>query len=147
MEDLIKLVSKRVGITPAQAKKAVQVVWEFLQEKLPAPIATIVGKFLGEGGTVSQADDLLQSLGQFLSALGGAKPAKAKRPARKRARKQKPKGRPTARPAAKPRPRPATTPTAKPKRRAKPKPRPKAARRREPAKQPSPGARKKTGTG
>jgi hypothetical protein len=49
MEELIKLVSKKVGIPEAQAKAAVDTVIGFLKEKLPAPIAGQIDAVLGGG--------------------------------------------------------------------------------------------------
>jgi uncharacterized protein (DUF2267 family) len=39
MDELIKLVSSRVGISETQAEEAVEMVLGFLKEKLPAPVA------------------------------------------------------------------------------------------------------------
>ncbi len=39
MDELIKLVSQKVGISTEQAKKAVDTVLGFLKGKLPGPIA------------------------------------------------------------------------------------------------------------
>ncbi len=58
MDELIKLVAQKVGITEEQAKQAVAQVLAFLKEKLPAPVA-------------SQIDGVLTGKGPDLSALGG----------------------------------------------------------------------------
>jgi hypothetical protein len=39
MDELIKLVTQKTGISEAQAKTAVETVLGFLKQKLPAPIA------------------------------------------------------------------------------------------------------------
>ena len=39
MDELVKLVSKKVGINEEQAKQAVETVVGFLKEKLPEPLA------------------------------------------------------------------------------------------------------------
>ena len=39
LDELIKLVSKKAGISEAQAKLAIDQVLAFLKKKLPAPIA------------------------------------------------------------------------------------------------------------
>jgi hypothetical protein len=39
MDELVKLVSKKTGISEALAKQAVEVVLDFLKKKLPAPLA------------------------------------------------------------------------------------------------------------
>ncbi len=50
MEELINLVSKKVGITPEQAKTAITTIVKFLKEKLPEPIGNqIDGVISGEG--------------------------------------------------------------------------------------------------
>lgn len=39
MDELVKMVADRVGISEAQAKQAVEMVISFLKDKLPEPIA------------------------------------------------------------------------------------------------------------
>lgn len=39
MDELIKMVSSKVGISEAQAKEAVEIVIGFLKDKLPSPVA------------------------------------------------------------------------------------------------------------
>ncbi len=39
MEELVKLIVAKTGISPDQAKTAINVVVNFLKEKLPAPLA------------------------------------------------------------------------------------------------------------
>ena len=58
MDELIKLVSQKAGITPDQAKQAVTQVLEFLKQKLPAPIAAQV-----EGVLKGGMPDLSQGMG------------------------------------------------------------------------------------
>ena len=65
MDELIKLVSKKVKIPEAQAKQAVETVLGFLKDKLPAPIA---GQIEGLLGGKKDGDDKGQDL---LSGLGG----------------------------------------------------------------------------
>jgi hypothetical protein len=60
MDELIKLVSAKAGISPEQAKTAVTVVVDFLKQKLPAPLAGQVDAALA-GGAVP--GDLAQGLG------------------------------------------------------------------------------------
>lgn len=38
MDELIKMVTSKVGISEAQAKQAVDVVLKFLKDKLPGPL-------------------------------------------------------------------------------------------------------------
>ena len=66
MEELIKLVVKKTGISEEQAKKAIETVVGFLKTKLPAPIAgQLDGALKGEG-----ASGIAAGLGNL---LGGKK--------------------------------------------------------------------------
>lgn len=59
MDELIKMVSNKAGISEAQAKQAVETVLGFLKDKLPPPVA-------------SQIDAALKGdLGGMGGALGG----------------------------------------------------------------------------
>jgi uncharacterized protein (DUF2267 family) len=59
MDELIKMVSSKAGITEAQAKEAVETVLGFLKDKLPPPVA-------GQVDAVLKGD-----LGGVAGALGG----------------------------------------------------------------------------
>ena len=61
MDELIKLVTSKAGISEAQAKKAVETVLGFLKDKLPGPLAGQIDSLLK--GNVS---DLTGSLGGLL---------------------------------------------------------------------------------
>jgi uncharacterized protein (DUF2267 family) len=61
MDELVKMVSKKVGISEAQAKQAVEVVLGFLKDKLPAPVAGQVEAALT--GDLSGLEDLAGGLG------------------------------------------------------------------------------------
>ncbi len=50
MDELIKLVVLKTGISEDQARQAVSVVINFLKERLPAPIAAQVDGALGNLG-------------------------------------------------------------------------------------------------
>lgn len=63
MDELVKLVSQKTGITEQQAKGAVETVLNFLKQKLPTPIAGQIDGLL-KGGV--QGDDLLKGLGNLL---------------------------------------------------------------------------------
>ena len=63
MDELVKLVCQKTGISEQQAKGAVETVLNFLKQKLPAPIAGQIDGLL-KGG--AQGDDLLKGLGNFL---------------------------------------------------------------------------------
>lgn len=65
MDELIKLVSQKAGISQAQAKQAVELVVKFLKDKLPAPIAGQLDAAL-EGGGLPDLGDLSQGLGGLL---------------------------------------------------------------------------------
>jgi len=66
MDELVKLVAKKVGISEDQAKKAVETVIGFLKQRLPAPLAAQLDNLLkGSSGT-----DLASGLGNL---LGGKK--------------------------------------------------------------------------
>ena len=61
MDELIKLVAKKTGLTQAQARAATEAVVGFLKEKLPVPIAAqidvvlenpSIGNALGNIGSV-----------------------------------------------------------------------------------------------
>ncbi len=58
MDELVRLVSQKAGISEEQAKQAVTQVLAFLKERLPAPVA-------------SQIDGVIAGKGPDLSALGG----------------------------------------------------------------------------
>jgi uncharacterized protein (DUF2267 family) len=61
MDELIKSVAKKAGISEEQAKKAVEAVLAFLKDKLPAPVAGQVEAVLK--GDVSGLGDLAGGLG------------------------------------------------------------------------------------
>ncbi len=56
MDELVKMVAKKVGINEAQAKQAVETVLGFLKDKLPGPLAGQLDAVL-EGDT-GGLDDL-----------------------------------------------------------------------------------------
>ena len=60
MDELIKLVVAKTGISEEQARGAVTTVINFLKEKLPAPIAGQIDGLLGGPG-----------IGDALKGLGG----------------------------------------------------------------------------
>jgi hypothetical protein len=55
MEELIKLVTQKTGISDAQAKGAVETVLQFLKGKLPGPLGTQVEGILTGKGVSSQS--------------------------------------------------------------------------------------------
>ena len=75
MEELIRQVAERTGISEAQAQTAVTTVLGFIKARLPEPLAGQLDGLLGgaagaAGGLAGQAGDLLGGLGGM---LGGNK--------------------------------------------------------------------------
>jgi hypothetical protein len=66
MEDLIKLVVSKTGISEAHARLAVDTVLSFLKTKLPAPLASQIDGLLAGGAAGGGLD-----LGSIGGALGG----------------------------------------------------------------------------
>jgi hypothetical protein len=66
MENIIKMVSEKAGISEAQAKTAVDTVVNFLKDKMPAGIGSQVESFV-KGGTGSASD----MVGGMKDKLGG----------------------------------------------------------------------------
>ncbi|MBT8211800.1 MAG: hypothetical protein KJN71_01510 [Acidimicrobiia bacterium] len=68
MDDLIKQITEKTGISMDQAKGAIEQVMNFLGDKLPGPIASQVKGFLGDddGG-----DDGGDEGGGLMGKLGG----------------------------------------------------------------------------
>ena len=63
MDELVKEVSDNAGISETQAKKAIETVRDFLQDKLPEPLAGQVDNVLESGQAADIAGDLTKSLG------------------------------------------------------------------------------------
>ena len=63
MEELIKQVMKKVGLSEDLAKQAIETVLGFLKDKLPEPIAGQVDTLLGSGDIAGEAGELLKGLG------------------------------------------------------------------------------------
>ena len=66
MDQLIKQVTARAGISEKPAEQAVEVVVDFLKERLPAPIGGQLEALLGGDGDSGQAENLLSGLGGLL---------------------------------------------------------------------------------
>lgn len=64
MDELIRLVTTKVGISEEQARSAVDIVINFLKENLPAPIASQIDNVIGRGGP---GGDALKGLGGMLN--------------------------------------------------------------------------------
>ncbi len=64
MENIIKMVSQKTGISEAQAKTAVETIVAFLKEKMPAGIGSQVESFIqGGGATADLAGGLKDKIG------------------------------------------------------------------------------------
>ena len=64
MDELVKRISEKTGISEDQARSAVNVVSNFLKEKLPAPIAGQVDNVLsGAGGMTDKLGDAAAKVG------------------------------------------------------------------------------------
>ena len=75
MDELIKQVVDRTGISEQQARTAVETVVGFLKERLPAPLAgqvdnVVAGSAGAVGGLADKAGDVLGGLGGM---FGGKK--------------------------------------------------------------------------
>jgi len=68
MDELVKLVQEKTGLSAAQAKKAVEVVVDFLKKKLPKPLAGQLDNILDNEDMMDQAADMAK---KGLSGLGG----------------------------------------------------------------------------
>jgi uncharacterized protein (DUF2267 family) len=55
MNELVKKVAERVGISEDQARKAVDVVTGFIKERLPGPVASQLDSVLGQGTSAAEA--------------------------------------------------------------------------------------------
>jgi len=66
MDEIVKLIVERTGISEDLARMAAQTVIEVRKDKLPAPIAGQIDGLLGGSDTGSQAGDLLSGLGGIL---------------------------------------------------------------------------------
>lgn len=64
MDELVKMVAEKTGISEELAKTAVQVVLGYLKDKLPAPIAgQIDGVISGGGGDLGDIGDVTKQIG------------------------------------------------------------------------------------
>jgi hypothetical protein len=70
MDQLVKLVQERVGLSEEQARQAAETVVGFLKQKLPAPIAGQIDAVLANESAMGGASDALKQgqerLGGFL---------------------------------------------------------------------------------
>jgi len=68
MDDLVKLVAAKTGMSEDIARTAVNTVISFLKEKLPAPLAGQIDSLLAGGGQAGAAggNDIVSGIGGFL---------------------------------------------------------------------------------
>jgi hypothetical protein len=66
MDQLVKQVSDKVGISESQAKQAVDTVLDYLKEKLPAPMAGQIDGLLSGGGNAENLGSIAKGLGGLL---------------------------------------------------------------------------------
>jgi hypothetical protein len=71
MEELIRQVAERTGISEAQAQTAVTTVLGFLKGRLPEPLAGHLDSFVGGGAGAGGGADLGGLGGAAGSVLGG----------------------------------------------------------------------------
>lgn len=69
MEELVRQVAERTGISEAQAQTAVTTVLGFIKDRLPEPLAGQLDSFIGAGGAA--AGGLGGAAGDMLGGLGG----------------------------------------------------------------------------
>ena len=66
MDELVKMVADKVGISEVQAKQAVEMVMAFLKDKLPEPIAGQLDAVLeGDVSGLGDLGDLAGGLGKL----------------------------------------------------------------------------------
>ena len=64
MDDLVKLVSEKTGLSEEKARQATETVISYLKDHLPAPIAGQIDKALSGGGV--DVEGLAKGLGGML---------------------------------------------------------------------------------
>jgi len=69
MEELIRQVSQRSGISEDQARKAVDTVLNYMRDKLPASVSGTIDGALGGGANV--AGDVADTAQNVLGNIGG----------------------------------------------------------------------------
>ncbi len=68
MDELVALVQEKTGLPEDKAKQAIDVVIDFLKDRLPGPMAAQVDAALKNEAVMDQAADVL---GKGADALGG----------------------------------------------------------------------------
>lgn len=68
MEQLTALIAEKTGLSTEMSAQVAQVVFDFLKDKLPDPIAAQLDNFLGGGGGDDSGNDIadaVQGLSNF----------------------------------------------------------------------------------
>ena len=71
MEELIKQVTERAGISEDQARAAVETVLGHLQKTLPAGLSQQLGGLLGGAGASGGVGQIADRAGDLVGGLGG----------------------------------------------------------------------------
>ena len=66
VKELVTLVSDKAGISESSAEKAVELVLEYLEEKLPSSVAKQLRAYLDNPDIGDQAGNVLKGLGGML---------------------------------------------------------------------------------
>ena len=66
MDELVKLVSQKAGVSEEVSRMAVETVLAYLKEKLPAPIAGRIDNVLSGAGMEQDLGGLVKGLGDIL---------------------------------------------------------------------------------
>jgi hypothetical protein len=74
VDELVKLVQEKAGLSEAQAKQAVETVVDYLKKRLPDPIAGQVDAVLDNEAVMGQASDAIdKGINRLGGMLGGKK--------------------------------------------------------------------------
>ncbi len=65
MDEMIKSISDKTGLSEDMARQVTEVVLEHLKDKLPAPIAGQIDKVLRGGDAPKGLEDLTKSMGSI----------------------------------------------------------------------------------
>ena len=65
MEQLTALISEKTGLSAEMSKQVAEVVFDFLKDKLPEPIAAQLDNFLGGDSDGGDITDAIQGLSNF----------------------------------------------------------------------------------
>ena len=68
MQDIIKLVTEKTGLSESKAQEVVQMVIGFLKDKLPAGVGNQLDSFIGSKSESNEKSD--STLGNLLGGVG-----------------------------------------------------------------------------